>query len=161
MDPVYKSITKVPLYLHGRPRNIILHCLAREEKARKTLFEDDICECYEDEGFFYVKGRSADNHKVNFGKELGIPSCTCQDWIRYRMPCKHFFLVFITNILWGLNFLPLSYLQGPYLSCDNKALENLNGQTSDDIIHTEDIHVEQSHQNYKEPIPTKIISGVF
>ena len=123
---------------------------AWQEKRRheKYCVEDDICECDEDDGIFIVKGRSRDNHKVNFGKEKGIPSCTCQDWIRYRVPCKDFFLVFITKIRWGRTSLPLSYLEGP-LPHDNKALKNLNGQTSDNVIPTEDIHAEQSHQNYK------------
>ena len=101
---------------------------AWQEKRRheKYYVEDDICECDEDDGIFIVKGRSRDNHKVNFGKEKGIPSCTCQDWIRYRVPCKDFFLVFITKIRWGRTSLPLSYLEGP-LPHDNKALKNLNG----------------------------------
>ena len=39
MDPTYRAnTTHAPSYLQGRPRNAILHCLAREEKlARKTL----------------------------------------------------------------------------------------------------------------------------
>ena len=34
MDPTYRGYSsEVPTYLHGHPKNIIVHCLAREEKA--------------------------------------------------------------------------------------------------------------------------------
>ena len=43
MDPTYRAYTThVPSYLQGRPRNVILHCLAREEKARKTFSSKDV-----------------------------------------------------------------------------------------------------------------------
>ena len=35
MDPTYRAYTThVPSYLQGRPRNVIIHCLEREERAR-------------------------------------------------------------------------------------------------------------------------------
>ena len=40
MDPTYRVYSnKVPIYFCGRPQNIIIHCLAREEKARKTFLK--------------------------------------------------------------------------------------------------------------------------
>ena len=37
MDPTYRAYnTHVPSYLQGRPRNVIIHCLVREEKAKKN-----------------------------------------------------------------------------------------------------------------------------
>ena len=46
-----------------------MHCLTREEKARKKLSEDDILEADEDEGIFSVRGKSGNTHRVSFGKK--------------------------------------------------------------------------------------------
>ena len=157
MDATYRAYsTKVPIYLHGCPKKVIMHCLTREEKARKKLSEDDILEADEDEGIFSVRGKSGNTYRVSFGKRSGIPSCTCQDWIRYRVPCKHFFLLFITQTKWGWNSLPSSYLQEPHLSCDKEALKSLNEESSEHIVPTPDINPELYHQNYKQPLPTKV-----
>ena len=77
MDPTYRGYTShVPSYLQGHPRNVIIHCLEREEKARKTLSPH----CLEreekarktlsphdsDNGIFSVRGKSGYTHTVDF-----------------------------------------------------------------------------------------------
>lgn len=157
MDPTYRAYnSEVPIYLQGRPKSIIIHCLAREEKARKTFSEDDICESDEDMGIFIINGKSGAKHTVSFGKESGKPNCTCQDWIRHNVPCKHFFLIFITKIKWGWNSLPQSYLQGPYLSCDNSALESIQGPTVNNSLPLPaDLELE-CPENFTDPLPVKV-----
>ena len=157
MDPTYRGYSsEVPTYLHGRPKNIIVHCLAREEKARKTFSEDDICESDEDKGIFIVKGKSGVVHTINFGKESGKPSCTCQDWTRHNVPCKHFFLIFITKIQWGWTSLPQSYLQGPYLSCDNNALESIQRPLDSSSSFTDNANAENHPENIMDQLPYKV-----
>ena len=125
MDPTYRAYTThVPSYLQGRPRNVILHCLAREEKARKTFSPNDITDTDNENGIFLVHGKSGYTHTVDFGSQTGKPSCTCQDWTRNNIPCKHFFLIFMTKGGWGWSSLPQSYLKSPYLSCDSVNLVN-------------------------------------
>ena len=130
MDPTYRGYTShVPSYVQGRPRNVIIHCLEREEKARKTLSPEDITDTDSDNGIFSVRGKSGYTHTVDFGSQTGRPSCTCQDWARNNIPCKHFFLVFINKGAWGWSSLPQSYLKNPYLSCDGVSLANFKDAT--------------------------------
>ena len=129
MDSTYRAYSNhVPSYLQGRPKKVILHCLGREEKARKQFSEKDILESDEQDGVFLIQGNSG-TYTVDFGKKTSVPSCTCQDWIAHNIPCKHFFLVFISKCNWGWNSLPQSFLEGPFLNCDIKALENSHVQT--------------------------------
>ena len=123
MNPMYRAYsTHVPSYLHGRPRNVIIHCLEREQRARKTLSPEDIISVDSERGIFSVRGKSGYTHTVDFGTETEKPSCTCQDWAKNNLPCKHFFLVFTNICGWGWSSLPQSYLNSPYLCCDGVSL---------------------------------------
>ena len=94
MDPTYRAYTThAPSYLQGRPRNAIIHCLEREERARKTLSPADITDVDSENGIFSIRGKSGYIHTVDFGSTTGKPSCTYQDWVRNNIPCKHLYLL--------------------------------------------------------------------
>lgn len=115
----------IPIYLHNRPKSVILHCLDRKANSTKILPESihdvDIAI-----GIFELQKSSGSKHKVDFGYGSSdqMPSCTCKDWIRYHMPCKHFFAVFVNRPSWSWNKLPEKYLKSAYLSTDNHALQS-------------------------------------
>ena len=48
-------------------------------------------------------------YTVNFDIELGIPSCSCSDWMKWQLPCKHFFALFRLVPEWSWESLPESY----------------------------------------------------
>ena len=48
----------------------------------------------ETNGLFHLKSQSGKVHVVEFGITTNTPCCTCKDWIQYKIPCKHFFVVF-------------------------------------------------------------------
>ena len=53
-----------------------------------------------------------------------MPSCSCKDWKKWHLPCKHFFAVFrLKEAQWGWNALPQEYLNSAYLSTDNDATD--------------------------------------
>lgn len=159
MDSTYRAYnTHVPSYLQGRPKKVILHCIGREEKARKQLSEKDILQSDEENGIFLIRGNSGSTYTVDFGKETSTPSCTCQDWIVHRLPCKHFYLVFILKCGWGWNSLPSGYLEGPFLTCDNEALEKSQMLPADDNYANKDLELSQ---NITEELLAKvfIVSG--
>lgn len=110
----------VPSFLHGRPRNIVLHCLDRQAKGRK--YDKADITMLEDEGCFRVKKSSGGTHRVDFGSATDFPSCSCKDWIRWHIPCKHFFGVFANYNDWSWNSLPKAYLDSSYLSVDKGAI---------------------------------------
>ena len=74
---------------HGRPRQVITHCLERKSNCQKYN-EEDITIQDAVNGVFTVKGSSGKAHTVDFGK-TSKPSCSCLDWIKWKIPCKHFF----------------------------------------------------------------------
>ena len=56
--------------------------------------------------FQVISSNGMSTYTVNFSSEK--PSCTCPDWLKTEMPCKHFFAVFNnTNFSWEQ--LPLNY----------------------------------------------------
>ena len=132
MDPTYRAYnTHVPSYLQGCPRNVIIHCLVREEKAKKNS---------------HLK-------TVDFGTQAGKPNCTCQDWAKNNLPCKHFFLIFITTDEWGWSSLPRSYLNGPYLCRDGVSLNKTTSTCAAPIESQEECVV---HDNLQDEIPLKV-----
>ena len=112
----------VPSYLHDRPRSVILHCLNRKAKGERipAHYVHDVNETI---GVFEVEKESGSKKTVNFGcNNDDIPSCTCKDWQRFHLPCKHFFAIFYHRSEWKWDQLPRSYLQSAYLSVDCDAL---------------------------------------
>lgn len=110
----------VPSYLQGRPKATILHCLHRQAKSNKFTEEDVYSS--EEEGKFTVQGKST-TYTTDFGVASEEPSCSCKDWIKHRIPCKHFFAVFRLYPEWCWERLPSAYLRSPYLSLDTAAVE--------------------------------------
>lgn len=158
MDPTYRAYTThVPSYLQGRPRNVIIHCLEREERARKTLSPEDIVDMDSENGIFSVRGKSGHIHTVDFGSK---PSCTCQDWARNNIPCKHFFLVFINKGGWGWSSLPQGYLNGPYLCCDGVSLakfkEPTGSSSSESQAECDTYQLPDDLQEFSHKLPSKV-----
>lgn len=128
---MYRSYNNfVPEYLRGRPRSVILHCLDRKSRGNK-YDKDDIVPT-EKTGVFKVMKRGNPKHTV----DVLTPSCTCKDWVRWHIPCKHLFAVFGTQTEWGWAALPKSYTEGPYLQADETAI------------------AEYFHQAEEEPLPS-------
>ena len=65
---------------------------------------------------------------------MGEPSCSCKDWLKHRIPCKHFFAVFRIHSEWSWEQLPQAYLDSSYLSLDTAAVE----QYVDKVDHPSD-----------------------
>ena len=112
----------VPEYLTGRPRTFIRHCLVR--KTRSNKFTGDSIQQTDTPGLFYIKKGDAVKHTLKFGSQDDeeMPSCTCKDWVRWQIPCKHFFAIFREVPEWSWKSLPIKYLQNAYLSTDKEAL---------------------------------------
>ena len=79
--------TFVPSYLHDRPRDVILHCLDRKGSSCK-FSDNDVDELENKIGEFQVHGKTR-VHTVDLGQASGMPTCTCLDWIKHHIPCKH------------------------------------------------------------------------
>ena len=94
MNIYHVPATTVPPYLKGRPCALIRHCLVRKTKSNK--FTRDTIQQTDRSGTFDIIKESGDKHTVTFTMEQDdeMPSCTCKDWARWHIPCKHFFAIF-------------------------------------------------------------------
>ena len=116
MLPTYRAYNSfVPPYLHGRPRQVIIHCLERKSNCQKYN-EEDITVQDAVNGVFKVMGSSGKPYTVDFGKTINKPSCSCLDWIKWQIPCKHFFSIFRLVPEWSWDALPSSYRNNPAIS---------------------------------------------
>ena len=89
MDTYRVPANIVQGYLKGRPCSLIRHCLVCKTKSNK--FTGDSVHQTDVPGIVNIKA-SGGKHTVTFATEAHdeMPSCTCKDWARWRIPCKHF-----------------------------------------------------------------------
>ena len=80
---------------------------------------------------FTVKSASGKEHTLKFTNDEDMPECTCKDWTRWHIPCKHFFAVFNYFPNWGWTSLPKKYLENEYLTADSAILTNPSDGGSD------------------------------
>ena len=149
----YKSI--VPEYLQDRPRSTILHCLERKSKSCKYT-TDDVSATDITLGIFEINKSESKTYTVSFGFDANdkMPYCTCPDWIKWHIPCKHFFTVFRLYPSWDWYKLPQKYLESAYLSTDQESLNNFFKQsigTSEDVASFvalgNDVNPDSDHSN--------------
>ena len=148
----YKAF--VPSYLHDRPRDVILHCLDRKGSSRK-FSDNDIDELENKTGKFQVHGKTR-VHTVDLGQASGMPSCTCLDWIKHHIPCKHMFAIIEHKENWSWNDLPQQYLSQPHLCADVSALQahfNVTASTSD--LSSPDLPDEDTSSPCCDEIPSR------
>ena len=113
----YRSYSKdIPEYLKGRPKSVIFHCLERKAKCHKFT-KDDITKVAD--GVFEVLKSGGGKHTVTFS----TPECTCKDWVRHHIPCKHFFAVFEHFPDWDWSKLPHDFQGSCYLSADISSVQ--------------------------------------
>ena len=119
----------MPPYLHDFPWSVILHCLERKSNSRKFNVEDILTQDQQN-GIFTIKGSSENIYTVNFGESSEEPFCTCFDWTKWNIPCKHFFAIFSFILNWIWDCLPSSYRSSVYLLSTDSALQNLPSTTN-------------------------------
>jgi len=98
------------------------HCLDRKAKGEKFPAHS-VHDIDGVEDILEVEKESGSKKTVDFGicNEENMPACTCKDWLRFHMPCKHL-AVFQHRANWQWEQLPQSYLHSAYLSTDSDAL---------------------------------------
>ena len=91
-----------------------------------TMFLIDMSEKIEsttlvnDKGEFSIKSQShqTSSYRVFFGDEDNIPFCTCPDWRKTILPCKHYLAIFQYFQKWTWNSLSKNYRESPLFNID-------------------------------------------
>ena len=163
MSESYRSYNEfVPEYLKGRPRPVILHCLTRIRKGEK--FTKESVKHTSESNQFTIKNASGKEHTLKFTNDENMPECTCKDWTRWHIPCKHFFAVFNHFPNWGWASLPTKYLENEYLTADSAVLTNPSDGRSHSPTSTVssspaqgDLHGGETEE-YKDELPRHQVS---
>jgi hypothetical protein len=104
---------EVPLYLHNRPKDFVLHCLKRIANAEEISEIPQEKEC----GQFSVNG-----HVTTLGNDREMPSCDCSDWKNSHLPCKHMWKIMNTIGKW--DSLSVLLRESPFLTVDAQCIES-------------------------------------
>ena len=88
---------------------MIIHCLDGKTNSNKILPEH-IHDIDFVMGIFEVEKTSGGKHMVDFGSKSHdqLPWCTCKDWLRHHLPCKHFFSILANCQGWGWENFPIA-----------------------------------------------------
>ena len=121
------------MWLHDKPQKFTKYCIERLTPADKikvkNINQQKICDKY----IFSLKSSTtSDVYLVDLGNGENLPSCTCIDWKKTLLPCKHMLAV-ITK--WdGMSWLSISskYRQSPFLILDNEAIYSNNNQEEEE-----------------------------
>ena len=98
---------------------------------------------------FQVNSMSSEGyHELYLGDKYAFPTCTCKDWKKFLMPCKHFLAVFehVPGVPW--NSLGEIYTKSPFFSIDyevfglTKATQSSVGSQEDKQVEHEDAVLE-------------------
>lgn len=101
---------------------LVEHCVKRMPPQVLVIPGENIRE--RSSGNFQVK--SVDSGSVyDINLETPCPSCTCYDWQKYHLPCKHMLAVFHNYPSWDLDFLPAEYRDAPHFNLDFEILESI------------------------------------
>lgn len=115
---VYRQ--NVPPYLKDKPKIVAEHIMTRHQESL-VFKEGQVTSA--GEASFKVSGQTpSQQHTVSFGSESRMPSCTCEDWQKNLLLCKHFCAVF--NLVPGCSWdsLCVTYRENPLFMLDEVCL---------------------------------------
>ena len=128
-DKKFKTV--LPPLLKNRPRKIIDHLLDQISKVESA--EINSVEIVGGNAFNVTSPDLSSIHKLKYRVHLGdenrFCSCTCNDYRRNRMLCKHFFTVIDSS---KSNFYNISklFLEHPYLNLYSTLYESKTNETT-------------------------------
>ena len=105
----------VPTFLRNRPRHFVAHCMKRFLPAVSDM--GDITE--QMPGTFRVVISDMSYVVVLSPSAHGLPSCSCADWDRFCLPCKHMLAVLRRVHMCSCESLPYRYCSFPQFVLDD------------------------------------------
>ncbi len=148
----YRSYDKsVPSFLLDRPRDVVQHIFP--SRYHTELDESSIT--FIQQGCYEVSSENGSHrYSVKFGDDTTPPSCSCEDWDKFHLPCKHFCVIFRCVKDVGWSDLSANYINHPSFQLDMDCLLN-TGMTEEKIpeaaTEPEETHEEQIYL----PLPAR------
>ncbi|XP_056157131.1 uncharacterized protein LOC130131474 isoform X2 [Lampris incognitus] len=116
----------VPPYLRDKPKIVAEHIMTRHQES--LIFTEGQVTSAGEASFKVNSQIPPQQCTVYFGSESRMPSCTCKDWHKNLLPCKHFCAVF--NLVPGSSWdsFCLTYRENPLFALDEVCLgQSVNG----------------------------------
>ncbi|XP_062287897.1 uncharacterized protein si:dkey-31c13.1 isoform X1 [Scomber scombrus] len=112
----------VPPYLKDKPRIVAEHIMTRHQES--LMFTEGQVTSAGEASFKVNCQTTSQKYSVSFGSESRMPSCTCKDWQKNLLPCKHFCVVFNLVPGWSWDSLCLAYRENPLFMLDELCLRH-------------------------------------
>ncbi|XP_069820962.1 uncharacterized protein [Dendropsophus ebraccatus] len=146
-----KYDVKVPKFLQNRPRDFICHVMQR---FYSDLEKDDIKMLDEQCGIFEVRSENDKNKVYSVCVGAHGPSCTCKDWEKFLMPCKHICAVIrFTGFTWDK--VNQSYQKNPLFCLDDDCLDSKSLVKVEETEGTENTVSVQNRNRATEDLPPR------
>lgn len=144
----------IPGFLVNRPGSVVKHCYKRWDDSA-NISVDDIDQI--GEGQFLVKSQTpgcSQVYTVNFSPgDFPIPCCSCDDWRKHHLICKHFCAIF-RHTPWKWEQLPEEYRNNPFITLDDDVLHHFCSPTDEETTrNSEPFQEYESSMKESQPLP--------
>ncbi|XP_062585887.1 uncharacterized protein LOC134247563, partial [Saccostrea cucullata] len=115
-----KYSSSVPKFLHNKPRMLVEHCIKRIPPEIQNIPIENIQEV-EDRAYAVHSVDSNNIYRVMFSDTE--PTCTCLDYSRHHLPCKHMLAVMMSLPECSWDNLPDGYKTCPHFTLDQSIMQ--------------------------------------
>ena len=130
-----QGASTVPTELHHRPRWFIQHMMSTELKSQDITSDMVIADSQES---FRVQSSKTDKwYNVSIGDDNTFPFCTCRQFMKYFVPCKHFCAVFRHEPNVSFSSLSQRYRDHPLFVVDDECVSSQHSIATADTTLTE------------------------
>lgn len=145
----------IPGFLVNRPGSVVKNCYKSCPDDSVNISVDDIDQI--GEGQFLVKSQTpgcSQVYTVNFSPgDFPIPSCSCDDWRKHHLICKHFCAIF-RHTPWKWEQLPEEYRNNPFITLDDDVLHHFCSLTDKETTrNSEPFQEYESSMKGSQPLP--------
>ena len=135
------------MLLNGIDGTMILYHASCEEDPNlpwPAVTKQDLMDG-EKEGAFIIRRKDGTQYMVDFSRnsQEQMPSCSCKDWTRWHIPCKHFFAVFRLRQAWCWDALLQTYRDSVHTYQQSRM----------PLMHTLPSSVSHNAEDTPQPIP--------
>uniref|UniRef100_A0A7M5X082 SWIM-type domain-containing protein n=2 Tax=Clytia hemisphaerica TaxID=252671 RepID=A0A7M5X082_9CNID len=116
-NELYYIYPDIPNYLSNRPGKLTKHIYERLKIASTRNYY--ITEIHP--GIFSVQGCEEPDdqlHTISYGDTTSYPSCDCEDWQRFKLPCVHLAAIFNSYPDWTWDMMSVPYRTNPIFQAD-------------------------------------------
>lgn len=158
MDFCKKYSASVPTFLINKPRMLVEHCIKRIPPEVQSIPAENVQKIAEK---IYAVHSVDSNNVYQVTISDNEPTCTCLDYTRHHLPCKHMLAMIMSIPECSWDKLPDGYKTSPHFNldqhiiqqCINSFPESPNTSVQNSLL--QEINVQPNLQTSQEKSPNK------